>query len=646
MDYNKYVKFADKWMAKFMDPNIHYYVLVDPPMGEECKSLGFKMDCGHGFQEVYGHASNNYKMLQGVIQQIRDIDLLGSAIYSQWRYFNHWAYSGSEILEPKNRKWFITALKRLKELAIEKDQDQVDTEPKKKYEITLADRIMLFADKWTILFENHRIEPEEILGDQFEEEAKALGYRDEGHRIYEKCGKACWMDGELEKIVDQIHDLDFLGCMVYSNWLYFKKFSAYPEDILLNHNRNWFLIVFNRMQELILTDNAILSPVKKLTINTETMEKPGYSGKTKVTAEKVTINSQGRVWITQTGWNSETTSFGTVGKESFSIDKKVAMEIINNYQNNVPNMEFHTNSANWTLDYTREDGSTSHSIGPTQPIKMDNGYDLSEFIRWNLDRPQLLLLDNNPIEDPIENITIDYTRDIQVVDRNMDKFTFADEKEHLLNFRREEHLTIDRGQGFINYFNDKEGIVTTYNLEDKATVVRMLNLFSRHQLFKVSHKYFLGKQQLDGQSTGDYKKPGHDETAFHLTVTYKDGSEMKFYGEFNRNNLPFEYPEFIEMFRKVMTVKHKGDLFNPKLYKRGKVFPGEYMYCSVSINHSKKTYYYIGDDESLEIGDIVEVPVGKDEQVVVGKIKNIEFFTATETPLDVSQTKHIIGKHQ
>lgn len=42
-----------------------------------------------------------------------DITLLGSAIYSQWRYFNHWAYTGAEILEPQNRAWFILALSRL-----------------------------------------------------------------------------------------------------------------------------------------------------------------------------------------------------------------------------------------------------------------------------------------------------------------------------------------------------------------------------------------------------------------------------------------------------------------------------------------------------------------------------------------------------
>ena len=52
-------------------------------------------------------------MLDRVIDDVTDTHLLGSAIYSRWRYFNHWAYDGAEILEPENRAWFILALNRL-----------------------------------------------------------------------------------------------------------------------------------------------------------------------------------------------------------------------------------------------------------------------------------------------------------------------------------------------------------------------------------------------------------------------------------------------------------------------------------------------------------------------------------------------------
>lgn len=116
-EMKKVREFAVKWYRKFKDPKINYLELVDHFMADDCAALGFEMDCGHAFSEKYGKATNDFEALERVIGQITDIPLLGSAIYSQWRYFNHWAYSGEEILEPQNRAWFTIALSRLGELA-------------------------------------------------------------------------------------------------------------------------------------------------------------------------------------------------------------------------------------------------------------------------------------------------------------------------------------------------------------------------------------------------------------------------------------------------------------------------------------------------------------------------------------------------
>ena len=105
--------FAVKWCDKFRDQNINYIDLVDHFMADDCAALGFEMDCGHSFSEKYGQAANNYEALDRIIDDVTDIPLLGSAIYSQWRYFNHWAYDAAEILEPQNRAWFILSLSRL-----------------------------------------------------------------------------------------------------------------------------------------------------------------------------------------------------------------------------------------------------------------------------------------------------------------------------------------------------------------------------------------------------------------------------------------------------------------------------------------------------------------------------------------------------
>lgn len=105
--------FAVKWCDKFRDQKINYIELVDHYMADDCDALGFKMDCGDAFSERYGKAANDYEELNKIIDEVNDIELLGSAVYSRWRYFNHWAYTGEEILEFKNRSWFILALSRL-----------------------------------------------------------------------------------------------------------------------------------------------------------------------------------------------------------------------------------------------------------------------------------------------------------------------------------------------------------------------------------------------------------------------------------------------------------------------------------------------------------------------------------------------------
>ena len=112
-DMKQIYDFAVKWCDKFRDQKISYAELVDHYMADDCDALGFEMDCGHAFSEKYGSASGDTMKLDRIIDSVDDIPLLGSAIYSRWRYFNHWADSGEEILEPENRAWFILALGRL-----------------------------------------------------------------------------------------------------------------------------------------------------------------------------------------------------------------------------------------------------------------------------------------------------------------------------------------------------------------------------------------------------------------------------------------------------------------------------------------------------------------------------------------------------
>lgn len=115
-DKRKIHDFAVNWQEKFSDTASDYIELVEHHLGDECVALGFEMDCGNAFTEKYGKAAFDSRALGQVIDSVDDVMLLGSAIFSRWRYFNHWAYTGAEILEPQNIEWFNMALTRLKNL--------------------------------------------------------------------------------------------------------------------------------------------------------------------------------------------------------------------------------------------------------------------------------------------------------------------------------------------------------------------------------------------------------------------------------------------------------------------------------------------------------------------------------------------------
>lgn len=113
-EYNKEKmhSFAEKWIEKFNNPNTKEYQFDE--IADDCLAFGFKMDCGHAFAEKYGEALYYNDLLKDVIGTVTDVQLLGSAILSKWRYITHWTMESTG--ETKNREWFIMALTRLEQI--------------------------------------------------------------------------------------------------------------------------------------------------------------------------------------------------------------------------------------------------------------------------------------------------------------------------------------------------------------------------------------------------------------------------------------------------------------------------------------------------------------------------------------------------
>ncbi len=109
--YDKINKFAEIWLNKFRNQTTDSAELLSCDLANDCAALGFEADSGAAFEGVYGQAAYDGAELDKIIDDVTDVYLLGSAIFSRWYYFK--AHGGDEILEFKNRAWFILALSRL-----------------------------------------------------------------------------------------------------------------------------------------------------------------------------------------------------------------------------------------------------------------------------------------------------------------------------------------------------------------------------------------------------------------------------------------------------------------------------------------------------------------------------------------------------
>lgn len=114
----KYIIFFEREFGS-IESKYHFFDRME--FAEDCRALKFEMDCGHSFIEAYGSdAFNEEKVreLNNVINRIDNIQLIGNALFSQWRYYNHWAYSLTEANED-TKEWFLLLLRRLKSLCEE-----------------------------------------------------------------------------------------------------------------------------------------------------------------------------------------------------------------------------------------------------------------------------------------------------------------------------------------------------------------------------------------------------------------------------------------------------------------------------------------------------------------------------------------------
>ena len=68
----------------------------------------------------------------------------------------------------------------------------------------------------------------------------------------------------------------------------------------------------------------------------------------------------------------------------------------------------------------------------------------------------------------------------------------------------------------------------------------------------------------------------------------------------------------------------------------------EYTFCSVIFHEKGKSYYYLTNNKNIRCADRVSVPVGKNNEVTIGRVVKIETFQGCNAPVPVEVLKWII----
>ena len=492
--------FAVKWCDKFRDQNINYIELVDHFMADDCAALGFEMDCGHAFSEKYGQAVNNHEALDRIIDDVTDIPLLGSAIYSRWRYFNHWAYDAAEILSAENRTWFILALSRL----------------------------ALLSGENPFIFH-----------------------------------------GTLKKI-------------------------------------------------RIVSNNICYGPMPDSDDEVE---------------QHLTINDEGRIWFSGYNFGRSGEKYEKARNRNFKIEKSDIDKLfgaIAAYFGNEYDEIFATDIGDWVMELTNTDGKIYKFRGSLCADFDYDGMDLSDLVRETVGMDDLFVFDGNNKPDIITKIRLDYHRVTKIKPGEKPEGATWE----FVNWDYTEHLIIDRATETLEHIqNIGTGCKISRKYEVDGDIESLLENFDAEGLF--SH--------IEGNPV-DVIEPPNETKDYKITINYKKNPQRVIEGSYDKNGLPDDFADFAETVFNFIRFYGLGEILDPSVYGKVKHRQSEYIFCSVTFDEGYKSYYYLTDDDSIEVGDFVIVPAGKDNHEAVVEVVNIEYFNDENVPLPVDKTKRIIRK--
>ena len=152
----------------------------------------------------------------------------------------------------------------------------------------------------------------------------------------------------------------------------------------------------------------------------------------------------------------------------------------------------------------------------------------------------------------------------------------------------------------------------------------------------VCQKYF------GGLEVNDFLEKFETPTKLFYLLNLHDGTNISGLKSFNDHAMTGIVPFIKEIHS--FAADLSAEIFSPDVLNVNNDNE-KIILCKVQFKGNYKSYTYRAEDETLAVGDVVDVPVGRNNDVTQAKIVDIGYFDAAEAPCPVDKIKMIIGKH-
>jgi len=275
------------------------------------------------------------------------------------------------------------------------------------------------------------------------------------------------------------------------------------------------------------------------------------------------------------------------------------------------------------MHVTDDQGKKAVFIGPLICDFEVDGYNLSQLLRDTLDDQSLFVFDGNNYE-CIDRITIDHEYKKNIVGKDGQKVIW----------NPVDHIVIDRATETIEYI---------YKIGEECNVTRKYHVAEGVSSFLDGldiENLFTDFEEKDDT----VQKPEGEESSYRIVVEFHRSEPRIIEGSYDKQGLPTDWPEFIENLYSFMDFYGFGEMFAETHYGRTYRKQGEYIFLSVRFENYGKTYYYLTEDNTIDIGDQVVVPVGNDGTERIVEVEDVEYFSLENIPMPIEKVKSIIGK--